>query len=48
MLFIGYIDPGSGQLIWQAVMAAGVGLLFYVKKTREFLVRTVSRLFRKD
>lgn len=48
MLFIGYIDPGSGALIWQALVAAGVGLIFYVKKSREFLVRTLSRLFRKD
>jgi hypothetical protein len=27
-----YTDPGSGALIWQALMAGGVGLLFYVRK----------------
>ena len=27
-----YTDPGSGALIWQALMAGGVGLLFYLRK----------------
>lgn len=27
-----YTDPGSGALIWQALMAGGVGLLFYIRK----------------
>lgn len=26
-----YIDPGTGALIWQALLAAGVGALFYIK-----------------
>jgi hypothetical protein len=47
-MLYGYIDPGSGQFLWQAIIAAGVGLIFYLKKTREFLVRTLSRFFRKD
>jgi hypothetical protein len=48
MFVLGYIDPGSGQLLWQVLIAAGVGLIFYVKKTRDILVRIVSRLFNKD
>lgn len=27
-----YTDPGSGALIWQALMAGGVGLMFYLRK----------------
>ncbi len=27
-----YTDPGSGALIWQALAAGFVGLLFYVRK----------------
>jgi hypothetical protein len=26
-----YIDPGSGALIWQAVLAAFFGALFYLR-----------------
>jgi hypothetical protein len=28
----GYTDPGSGALIWQALMAAVVGLSFYFRR----------------
>jgi hypothetical protein len=31
-----YIDPGSGLLIWQVVMAVCVGVLFYLRKVRKF------------
>ena len=27
-----YIDPGSGALIWQGLVAAGVGALFYLRR----------------
>ena len=27
-----YTDPGSGALIWQALVAGFVGLLFYVRR----------------
>lgn len=27
----GYIDPGSGALMWQLVLALGIGMLFYVR-----------------
>ena len=48
MEFIGYVDPGSGQLVWQVVLAAGIGLLFYLNKTREFMVKVVRRLWKSD
>ncbi|MCZ7637949.1 MAG: hypothetical protein M5U12_19065 [Verrucomicrobia bacterium] len=41
-----YIDPGSGLLIWQAVVAFFVGLVFYLKQTREWLFGLFRRLFR--
>ena len=31
-----YVDPGSGALIWQTIVAGFVGLLFYF---RRFLTR---------
>ena len=43
MIIIAYIDPGSGLLVWQAVMATMLGLLFYMKKTRDFIVRLVRK-----
>lgn len=46
MIIIAYIDPGSGLLVWQAVMATMLGLLFYMKKTRDFIVRLVRKLFK--
>jgi hypothetical protein len=46
--FIGYIDPGVGLLAWQALVAAFLGLVFYLKKTRTFVVDLVMRPFRKD
>jgi hypothetical protein len=48
MYFLSYIDPGSGQLVWQILIAAGVGLLFYLKKSRDFLASLAKRVFRKD
>jgi hypothetical protein len=47
MCLFAYIDPGSGQLLWQLVAAAGVGILFYIKKSREFLAGLAKRLFGK-
>ena len=29
-----YIDPGSGALLWQALLAAFVGVLFYIRSIR--------------
>ncbi len=40
-----YIDPGSGALVWQAIMAAVVGAGFYF---RRFFGRFFSRDRRQD
>ena len=42
--FLGYIDPGLGALIWQSVVAAFVGLFFYLKKTRQWIVRVFRKI----
>ncbi len=43
----GYIDPGVGLLAWQALIAAFLGLIFYLKKTRTFVVGLIMKPFRK-
>ena len=43
MIIVAYVDPGLGLLAWQALVAFFVGLLFYVKKTRTWLIRLVQR-----
>ncbi len=44
--FFAYIDPGLGLLAWQALAAAFVGTLFYLKKTRTWLVAVIAKPFR--
>jgi hypothetical protein len=48
MNLFAYIDPGSGLLAWQMVLAACVGCLFYIKKCRTFIGGLVKRIFRRD
>lgn len=43
---LGYVDPGTGLLMWQAIVSVGVGLLFYLKKSRDWLLASFSRLLR--
>ena len=43
-MILGYIDPGQGMLIWQAIVSAFVGMLFYLKKTRQFIVDTFWKI----
>jgi hypothetical protein len=43
IVILAYIDPGVGALIWQSIIAAFVGFLFYLKQTRRWIVG----LFRK-
>ena len=45
MTLLAYIDPGLGALIWQTAVAAFVGFVFYLKKTRRWIVNTVRRFF---
>jgi hypothetical protein len=40
-----YIDPGSGLLLWQAVVGACLGCVFYVRKSRRWIIGRVQRLF---
>ena len=46
MIIFAYVDPGLGLLAWQALVAAFVGAIFYVKKTRDFLVHLFQKIFR--
>lgn len=40
-----YTDPGSGALLWQLVVAAVFGALFYA---RLFIRRAAAMIFRKE
>jgi hypothetical protein len=46
-MIIAYIDPGLGALVWQMIVAAFVGLLFYLKQTRRWIVGVIVSVFRK-
>jgi len=46
-MIIAYIDPGLGALLWQMIVAAFVGLLFYLKQTRRWIVGVILGVFRK-
>jgi hypothetical protein len=35
-----YMDPGTGALIWQTLLAAGIGVTFYFRR--------VLRWFKRD
>jgi len=43
MIILGYIDPGLGALIWQSIVGAVIGVLFYIKKTRRWIVGLFRR-----
>jgi len=45
MTLLAYIDPGLGALMWQTMVAVFVGFLFYLKKTRRWIVRTSRKIF---
>ena len=47
MTILAYVDPGLGALIWQAVIAAFVGFIFYLKKTRRWMVERFLKIFRR-
>jgi len=44
-LFLAYIDPGQGTLIWQAIASSAVGFFFYLKKTRGMMVGLFFKIF---
>ncbi|HXF10682.1 MAG TPA: hypothetical protein VN625_07860 [Desulfuromonadaceae bacterium] len=47
-MILGYIDPGQGMLIWQAIVSAFVGVLFYLKKTRQFIAGLFWKMFGRN
>lgn len=44
---LAYIDPGSGALLVQVLVSVAVGLLVFVRRIRELLLRTLSRWWRR-
>jgi hypothetical protein len=48
MTLFAYVDPGLGLLLWQAVVSAFLGVLFYLKKTRTWMLKPFQKLFRSD
>jgi hypothetical protein len=44
-MLIAYIDPGLGTLIVQTVVAAFVGVFFYINKTRRWVVAKIRNIF---
>lgn len=43
---VAYIDPGSGLLIWQAIAAGALGVVFYFKRFRDLIWAKIALLFR--
>jgi hypothetical protein len=46
MCILGYVDPGLGLLAWQVIVSTFLGVLFYVKKTRDWIFKIVLLPFR--
>ena len=44
-MILAYIDPGLGALVWQTILAVLVGFLFYLKKTRRWIVDAFRKMF---
>jgi hypothetical protein len=47
-MILAYIDPGLGTLLWQATIAAFVGFMFYLKKSRRWIVGLFRKMFGRD
>ncbi len=45
-MIIAYVDPGLGALVWQGLIASVVGLMFYLRKTRQWIVGLFRKIFR--
>jgi hypothetical protein len=48
MIIFAYVDPGLGALIWQSAIAAFVGFVFYLKKTRRWIVDVFRKIFARE
>jgi hypothetical protein len=44
-MILAYVDPGLGALIWQTAVSAFIGFLFYLKKTRQWIVGIFRKMF---
>jgi hypothetical protein len=47
LLFLLYIDPGSGSYLIQAIVAAVTGMVFFFKNIRMYFKDLFYRVFRK-
>ncbi len=45
---LAYIDPGSGVLAWQLIVAGFLGFVFYLKKVRSFFGRLGRKILGRD
>ena len=43
-----YVDPGSGLLLWQMIVAAMLGTLFYLKRFRALVGKVGRKLLGKN
>jgi hypothetical protein len=39
LAYLFYTDPGSGVLVWQLILAAFFGGMFYVRKLKNLILR---------
>jgi len=46
MHIFGYIDLGTGAFVWQSIIGVFVGVLFYLRKTRQWIGRIMGKIFR--
>jgi hypothetical protein len=42
------IEPALKTLVWQALASTFVGLLFYLKKARKWIIKPVKIFFRLE
>jgi hypothetical protein len=45
LMLLAYVDPGLGALLWQAIVAGVVGFLFYLKRTRRWIMNLFLKMF---
>ncbi|MCB0740281.1 MAG: hypothetical protein R2796_01770 [Chitinophagaceae bacterium] len=48
MMHLLYIDPGSGSFLVQAIVAAALGIVFYLKSFRNYIVSLFTRKRKKE
>lgn len=45
---LAYIDPGTGTMLVQAILALFASALFYIDKFRAFLRELITKIFRNS